>query len=394
MSTVVVPSREELVRRVFEIAPVLRANALWSAEHRRLHEETVRALTDAGVFRMRIPLRYGGFESDAQTVVAVADAIARADGSAAWVVASSWVASWGLGLFPDEVQDELFADPDGRFCSTIGPGTATAVPVPGGIVVNGSWPFISGAYSSQWQQTAAILLDPEGEPYPVMGPVRVSDLEITDDWHTAGLRGTGSVTTTAKDLFIPQERVLPAPQVLGGHSASRLNAAAPMYRAPLIAVGAASTVGVCVGMAKAVRDVFFERLPHRKITYTDYARQSEAPVTHLRVAEAAMKIDEAEFHAQRLAALVDAKGASGEPWEMTERGRNRGDEGSATRLALEAAEILAGASGGSAAYTKVPIQRIVDDLRVFSLHAMTNPDVNAETYGRILCGLEPNTYYL
>lgn len=394
MSTVVVPSREELVRRVSEIAPVIRANAEWSAEHRRLHEETVKALTDAGVFRMRIPRRYGGYESDAQTMVDVADQIAQVDGSAAWVVACSWIATWGLGLFPDDVQNEVFADPDVQVCTTIGPGTATAVPVDGGIVVNGSWPCISGALSSQYQQIGAILLDPDGDPYPVMGPVPMSELEITDDWHTTGFRATGSVATTAKDLFIPQERILPAPMVVGGQSVSKLNADVPMYRAPFITVGAAATVGVGVGMAKAIRDVFFERLPGRMITYTEYPSQSEAPVTHLRVAEAMMKIDEAEFHARRLAALVDAKCASGEAWQMTERGRSRADEGSAVRLALEAADIFAASSGGSSAYTKVPVQQIVNDLKTFSLHAMMTPDVNAEIYGRILCGLEPNTYYI
>ncbi|MET9616693.1 acyl-CoA dehydrogenase family protein [Kitasatospora indigofera] len=394
MSTFAVPSRDELLLRVSEIAPVLRSHAAWSAENRRLHEEAVEALTGAGLFRMRIPLRYGGYEADARTMVDVVTEVARADGSAGWVLASSLIAGWGLGLFPDEVQDEVFADPDGRVCATIGPGTATAVPVPGGILVNGSWPFISGALSSQWQQSAAIFLDPEGQPYPVMAPVPVAELEIVDDWHTSGLRGTGSVTTTAKDLFIPQERVLPAPAVLGSQSASKLNADIPMYRAPFIVVGAATTVGVCVGMALAVQDAFFERLPGRRIAYTEYPSQSEAPVTHLRVAEAAMKIDEARFHAQRLAELVDAKCASGDGWEMTERARSRADEGAAARLTLEAAQILAGSSGGSSAYTKVPLQRIVSDLQTFNLHAMMNPDVNAETYGRVLCGLEPNTYYI
>ncbi len=114
----------------------------------------------------------------------------------------------------------MFAESGTGLCATIGPGTATAVPVPGGVLVNGSWPFISGALSSAWQQVAAIFLDPDGQPYPVMGPVPVSELEIVDDWHTGGLRGTGSVTTTAKDLFIPQERILPAPMVLGGQSVS------------------------------------------------------------------------------------------------------------------------------------------------------------------------------
>ncbi|HEU5160187.1 MAG TPA: acyl-CoA dehydrogenase family protein [Streptosporangiaceae bacterium] len=394
MSTVVVPSREELVQRVSEIAPVLQANAAWSAENRRLHDETVKALTDAGVFRMRIPKRYGGYESDAQTMVEVADKIAQIDGSTAWVVACSWIASWGLGLFPDEVQAEVFADPDVQVCTTIGPGTATAVPVEGGILVNGSWPCISGALSSRWQQVAAILLDPNSEPYPVMGPVQLSELEVSDDWHTTGFRATGSVATSAKDLFIPQERVLPAPMVVNSQSVSKLNGDVPMYRAPFISVGAAATVGICIGMAKALKDVFFERLPGRKITYTEYPSQAEAPVTHLRVAEAVLKIDEAEFHAQRLAATVDAKCASGEAWDLTERGRCRADEGAAVRLTLEAADIIAQASGGSSAYTKVPIQRIINDLQTYSLHAMMNPDVNAEIYGRILCGQEPNTYYI
>jgi alkylation response protein AidB-like acyl-CoA dehydrogenase len=394
MSTVEVPSRDELVARVAEIAPTLRANAAWSAENSRLHEETVKALTDTGVFRMRIPRRYGGYESDARTMVDVADAIAQLDGSAAWVVACSWITAWSVGLYPDEVQDAVFEDPDVRLCATLGPGNATAVPVEGGVVINGTWPCISGAPSSQWQQVAAIFLDPAGEPYPIMGPVAIAELEVSDDWDTNGLRASGSVSTSAKDLFVPQNQLLPAPVVLSSQSSSTLNADIAMYRAPFITVASAATVGVVIGMAKAIRDEFFDRLPGRKLAYTLYPSQAEAPVTHLRVGEAALKIDEAEFHAHRLADVVDAKSASGEPWDIVERGRRRADEGAAVRLAGEAAEILAASSGGSSAYTKVPIGRILNDLKTVSLHAMMVPDVNIELYGRILCGQEPNTYYV
>lgn len=388
-----IPTREELVGKVSAIAPVIRANAAWAAEHRRLHEETFAALADAGVFRMRTPARYGGYECDARTMVEVAEAIARADGSASWVAATSWIPAWVLGMFPDEVQDEVFADPGVRLSSTIGPGTATAVPAPGGVVVSGAWPFISGAAGSRWQQIMAILLDPDGEPYPVMGLVPTAQLEIVDDWYATGLRGTGSVTTVAREVFVPRERIMPVPMLLGGQSASKQNAGAPMYRSPLIMVAAASTVGTCVGMARAVSDAFHDRLPGRKITYTDYASQREAPVTHLRVAEAALKIDEAGFHALRLAELHDAKCASGEAWTVHERVRSRADEGAAARLALEAADLLAAASGGSSAYAKVPVQGLLADLRAFALHGMMTPDVNTETYGRVLCGLDPNTLF-
>jgi hypothetical protein len=42
----------------------------------------------------------------------------------------------------------------------------------------------------------------------------------------------------------------------------------------------------------------------------------------------------------------------------------------------------------------VPIQRITRDVQSVSLHALMHPDTNLELHGRILCGLEPNTYYL
>ncbi len=394
MSTVPVPSREELLQRVSDIAPVLRANAEWSLENRRIHDETIKALTDANLFRLRVPKRYGGYESDTRTMVAVADALAQIDGSVAWVVACSWISTWAVGLYPDSVQDKVFANPDVQACATLGPGTATAVPVDGGILVNGSWPSISGALSSQWQQISAILLDPAGEPYPIMAPAPVADLSIVDDWHTTGLRASGSVTTSAKDLFVPREHVLPVPALINSQSASVLNKDIPMYRAPFISVGTAATVGVVLGMAKAIRDNFMERLPGRKATYTLGPSLAEAPVTHVRVAEAINKIDEAEFHAYRLAETVDAKCASGEPFELITRARIRADEGAAVKLTNEAADIFAAASGGSSAYTTVPVHRVLNDLRTVSLHAIMIPDVNAELYGRILCGQQPNTYYI
>lgn len=394
MTAIAISQEEDLSARVAAAAPTIKANAQWSAENRRLHDDTVRALTEAGVFRMRIPRRYGGYESDAKTMVAVADQLAQIDGSTSWVVTCSWIATWGLGMFPDAVQDEIFADPDVQVCTTIGPGTATAVPTEGGVIVNGAWPCISGAHHSAYQQIGAILLDPDQEPYPVMGPVKMSELEIADDWDTLGFRATGSVGTQARDLFIPTEKLMPAPAVVAGESASKANADVEMYRAPFIAMGCAATVGVATGMVKTIRDVFFDRLPGRAVTYTLYPSQAEAPVTHLRVAEAMLKIDEADFHARRLAETVDDKCASGEEWTMTERARCKADEGAAVRLSLEAAEIFAAMSGGSSAYRSVPVQQLVDDLKTFSLHAMMSPDVNAETYGRVLCGQEPNTYFI
>lgn len=389
------PGRVELVRRTSEQTDLIRKHAPWQEQNRRLHEDTIAALADAGVFRLRVPKRYGGYEADARTLVDVSIALGRADGATAWTASVYWIPTWMVGFFPDEVQDEVFATPDVRVCGTLSP-SATAVPAAGGLIVNGRWGFISGAWHSHWQEIIAMAPTPDGQgQWPVMALVPMSDLEIVDDWHTSGLRGTGSVTTVAKDLFVPQERVIPMPFILQGQSASKLNAESLMYRAPLLAVAnASSPIGMLIGVAVAAKEHFLAALPNKKITYTDYTSQAEAPVTHLLLAEAALKIDQATFHGHRIADLVDGKSVAGEPWSVEERARTRADVGIAARLAKEAIDTLAGASGGSSIYDEVPIQRIVRDVHAANLHALVTPSTNLELYGRVLCGLEPNTPFI
>jgi hypothetical protein len=149
-----------------------------------------------------------------------------------------------------------------------------------------------------------------------------------------------------------------------------------------------------VGLGRAARDAFLRRLPNRKITYTAYESQRDAPLTHLQVADATLKLDEAEFHAHRLATLVDTKGVEGTEWKVEERARSRADMGAVIKLTKEAVDIFAAASGGSSIYLDVPIQRIARDMTAVNLHALMHPNTNFELYGRVLCGLEPNTLYI
>jgi alkylation response protein AidB-like acyl-CoA dehydrogenase len=387
------PSGTELVGRASELAPLLRKNALWSEENRRLPEETIQAVIDAGILRMRLPARYGGYESDMRTVVDVIAQLGRGDGSAAWTVSTWAVSSFVVGLFPDEVQDEVFADPDVRVSGILSP-TAMAVPAEGGYVVSGRWSFNSGCLQSQWTVNAVLIGQPDGSFEPATAAIPLADLQIVDDWHTAGLRGTGSVSTVAEELFVPADRMLPMIPLLQGRHRSILNAGSRVYQMPLMPAACTMVSAPAVGLAKAAQEAFFERLPGRKITYTDYARQSEAPLTHLQVAEARINADEAEFHAHRAADLLDSKALTGAPWTVEERARVRLDLGAVCLRAKKAVDILNSASGGSSIYSDVAIQRIERDIQAINLHAILHPDTNFELYGRIACGLAPNTQYL
>jgi alkylation response protein AidB-like acyl-CoA dehydrogenase len=393
METVTMLPRTELLRRASELGPVLRATAQASEDRRRLSDEALEALGGSGLLRMRVPQRYGGYESDMRTVTEVLAELARGDGSAAWTASVWLISSWMVGLFPDAVRDEVFADPDVRISGILSPG-AMAVPTDGGYLVSGKWSFNTGAQQSDWNVNAAVRPTPDGQFEPVMVLIPMSDLQVIDDWHTVGMRGSGSVTTVCQDLFVPAERVLPVGPVIFGVHPQQQDPAATMWRAPFMPVACTTVGAVAYGLAVAAKDAFLERLPGSKITYTDYAEQSAAPLTHLQISSATVGVDEAGYHVLRTADLIDAKATSGEPWSMEERARARLDLGATCLRAKEVGDVLANASGGSSLYNSVPIQRIERDIKALNLHAIMHPDTNFELYGRISCGLEPNTQYI
>lgn len=393
MEAVKIPSRAELVQRVADIVPVLRANAEWGDQHRRLADESVNAMIDAGVLRMLVPTQYGGYESDMQTIVDVGIQLGRGDGSPAFCATAWWAQCWAVAHFPDSVQDEVFASPDVRICGTLVPNGKGEI-TKDGVVVSGEWGFNSGAWHSQWKVLSTLTINPAGEIEPIAAVVPMSDLEIVDDWDVAGLRGTGSITLVARDVFIPRERFQWLSEVARQEYGSERNADSPCYRGPIVGVLSNINTGKQVGLAQAAREAFFERIHHRPIQHTPYATQAEWPITHLQAAEADLKIDEAEYHARTLAALVDHKNYSNEPYTTRERAYCRVAVGRVSQLCHEAVNIYNMASGAGGIYNSMPIQRIQRDIQAISLHALNMPIKNLELYGRVLCGLEPNTFFI
>ena len=393
MTITEVPTRAELVGRATDLVPLIRKHAAWQEQNRVLHEEVLQGLTDAGLLKMRVATQYGGSVPDLRTVVDVVAELARGDGSTGWTVSTWTIGAWLAGLLPDEAQDEIFGDGEVRVCGSVGPN-GVAVPTDGGYILNGSWHFNTGSSQSQWDTHAIMIQTPDGL-VPGMAAVRLSELKLIDDWYTTGLSGTGSMTTVAENVFVPEARVLPMlPVIMFSQHRSKQNAEQPAWKVPFMPLAVAVAGAPALGMARAANEAFFERLPNRPITYTSYENQAEAPLTHLQVAEAAVKIDETEFHLHRQADRLDSKGRAGEPWTTQDRALARMDAGAACLRAKEAIDSLNNASGGSSIYSHVPMQRIVRDIQALNLHGIMHAETNAETYGRVLCGLEPNTMFL
>ncbi|MET7733408.1 acyl-CoA dehydrogenase family protein [Streptomyces sp. NPDC005402] len=384
----------ELVERVRKLQPLIRSHALRTEQERRVTGEVVAALTEAGVPRMNVPRRYGGYQSSVRTQVDVLSEVSAACGSTGFTALIQAGCAFIAALFPDEAQDEIFTGPGVRVSGTLVP-KAKARAVGGGYVVDGTSPFATGCQDSDWHLLTAVTDPGDGSrPDLLWAAIPMTDLDVLDDWHVTGLAGSGSNSVVAHDVHVPAHRVLPLGPLLSGSFPSRLNSADPFYGMPVLLLFCAWTAAGALGPARAALAEFGERVHQRGITYTFYEHQHESPVTHLQFAEAAMKISCAELLAADYVSLIDARVADGNSYTTEERARIRAQSGHVARLCKEAVDLIGSASGASSLHREVPVQRAVRDLNALNLHSFVNPAANLELYGRVLCGLDAGTPFL
>ncbi|MBO0848519.1 MAG: acyl-CoA dehydrogenase family protein, partial [Pseudonocardia sp.] len=72
---------EKVIEAVRELLPAFRDRAQKAEDARRLSEETIKSLQEAGLFRMLQPARFGGYEADPVAFYTAIRMIASACGS-------------------------------------------------------------------------------------------------------------------------------------------------------------------------------------------------------------------------------------------------------------------------------------------------------------------------
>src|SRR5262245_40067428 len=207
-----VPDRTELLARAKRIGPILEANAEETDRLRRLADANVQALRETGLCRLMVPRRIGGYETDIRTYIAVMAELGQGCGSTAWTASLLNVCAWLTGLFPGRAQRDVWGtDGDAWVAGSLAPrGEARAVE--GGWMVNGRWPWASGCLHAQWAACGIHMKDERGDTTNFgLSLMPMTDLTIQDTWHMAGMKGTGSNTIVAADVFVPEHRFLPYP---------------------------------------------------------------------------------------------------------------------------------------------------------------------------------------
>lgn len=381
-----VPSADEIVGRVRDLQPMLAKNSARGEADRRVVEESITALTDAGAFKIAQPRRYGGYETSMRTMLDVSAAVGEADGGTAWVVTLCNVCAWLTGLFPEQAQDDVWADtPDAKVSGVLSP-TSEAVKVDGGFKVTGRWYYNSGSWHASWAVLGIPITNADGEVIDQgLALIPRTDLGFEETWFVAGMKSSGSNCLIADDVFVPDHRIIPVPAAIGGNYATE-HTDEILYRSAFVPLLSLVLAGPQLGMGRKALELVTAKADTKAISYTFYTAQSDSVAFQLQIAEAAMLIDTAHLHAYRAADDIDTAAASGVYPDVIARSRVRADTGWVLDHITKAINILVSAHGAGSFGETNPLQRIWRDSNVAARHAVTLPAVNYEVYGKALLG--------
>ncbi|MEQ6335516.1 acyl-CoA dehydrogenase family protein [Sphingobium sp. MK2] len=339
------------------MAQVAAAQAEQSETDRRIALPIIAKMKETGLHRLVQPAAFGGADRPISALIDAVEIVARKYGSAAWVLAVLAGHSLDVREFSAEAQDDVWGhDPDALACSSYTPVGQVEL-ADGGYRLSGDYPFASGCEHAQW----AVLggMRPQGDPalsspspvFRLLAPL--ADATIIDDWHTLGLRGTGSKTLRFNNIFVPQHRTYTPGSIEG--------TADPL-----------TLMMAMVGMAQAAVDAFAESLRGKPGT-RGRVPPAESELTQMLVGQSYAEVEAAAVLVKDAARRALDHSKTAFPLEL--RARVRGMSGLIARLATQATDRLQITSGGHGIYDRSAVQRRFCDVHAAAQHVSFNPEM-------------------
>ena len=380
------PDAADLVAAARHLGAMIRDRRDESERERRLPATVLSAMHDARLFRMYVPIEYGGLETDPITSMQVVEAVAEADAAAAWnLMIGATYGIWAAFL-PEASAREIYGAKDAIVAGALRPsGVARATT--GGYQVSGRWAFASGIDHCAWWNGGCIVhkSGPPGPtdtstPQTVLVFFPATDGERIDTWDTGGLRGTGSHDYAVSGLFVPMERTF------AFDASSRVPGL--LYRLPCQALLDSAMAAIPLGIARTAIDTLIE------LAATKRPARSDQPLAERLTVQAEVGRAEALYRSGR-AFLYDSVA---EAWVAIQAGCEIGvmhlallrlARTHAVQAAVQAIDLMYTVAGGSSVYTHNLLERCFRDAHTVTQHVSMNP-ANYEVSGRVFLGLRPD----
>lgn len=378
---------ERIWRRVRAMRSVIEEHRREGDGLRHLPDAIARAFAEANVYRLLLPLEFGGENVDPLTYYDLVEEVSSYDGSVGWNFSIGSSTPIVLGDLSPARLHEVFAGPESCVAASASP-PGRAIAVDGGYRVNGRFAWASGIHQARWVAANCLVFDSDqprkssaGTPVMLGFLLPKTDCTVLDTWHVVGMRGTGSTEFVVNDKFVPKDLAF---RFFGAESQHPH----PIFHLPPTYFGY-NHVSVMNGIGRSALDGL-KALAGTKTNPMSGASLRDDPQAQYAVAKA-----EAMIEANRLA-VKDAfrelwtPVAVGEPVPITSRARLRRAVAHAAECAIAAVQICYSAAGGSAIYESSPFARALRDVNAAAAHMATRRPMMEEA-GRVAFGLQPRS---
>lgn len=387
-----------LMNAATELRTVVAQRARQTEVDRRVSAEITQMLKEAGLYRVVQPRRFGGYELSLENLRQLAFEIGRGCTSTGWCYGLSAAASWVLGMFPEQAQQDVWGcAPDALLASCIAP-TGKAVPTDGGYLLKGRWSFGSNSDNAQWLSLGAMVEQAEGAtPRPIFLLVPQGECRIVDTWHTVGLAGTGSKDIAIDtEVFVPAHRCVAFAEVLDQQAPGAELHESALYRVPFLSGFPPLLANPAVAALRGAIDEFVASIAARS-TRGAFAGggASIAQFGHVQsaVAHAEAAVDAAQLILQRDLQLATGLVAGGAKLSAEQRITLRRGHAYTVRLCVEAINGLYDVVGGTGIQLDNGVQRAWRDINAVAHHISVNWQAVSTMYGQMRLGLPPRGQY-
>jgi alkylation response protein AidB-like acyl-CoA dehydrogenase len=376
------------IAKVKELAPLFAANAAEGEKLRAPTPAVDKALRDNGLMTLLLPKRLGGAGLSFTDYSKVQIEAAKGDPSISWVMQILNGCTWVASLASDALQDELFKSGAVPICSAYNP-PGKAKKIDGGWIINGAWPYSSGSRQAEWIQAGVVLEGYDGPVVPgiYMVYIPMSQIEIKNTWFMTGMQGTGSDTSIAKDIFVPDHMMVMMDKPYGHVEDGKRNIGAPSDNLTVVPVVRTTGIAQLIGMAEAMQAIIEAEMTTKPVLTTFYAKRVDSGAHVHEIGRIAAQIDAAKVILFNALATLDDVALTGREFTLAERARNKAACGQVIELVHKSVEDIMFVAGSSAFALDKPISRYWRDCHVAMRHVQNIPMLGYEIYGRDRLGV-------
>lgn len=376
-------TRDAVLARVRRLIPGIRDGAAAAEEARTLPRAMVDAMLAAGIARILIPPRFGGYGLGLDTWFEAMREIGKADASHSWCAGLLIHHPHYVAQFPEAAQQAVWANgPDVAIAASIAP-VGRVERAAGGYRISGQFGFASGINHSSWVIVAG-MLDIGGRPEHTFFLVGPGDFEVVDTWFTAAMCATGSNIAVCNEAFVPESHTVQISALREGAGPGGALHAHPIFRAPIVTYSALAFATPMLGAAQGAYELFRDWTRPRRAQ--DGTALAESTSIQVRMARAAANLDAAELLLRRAVEVAQAP----TPPTLALRARSMRDCTRASDLIIEAIDALVAMSGTAAFTSSHPIQRAWRDIHFAAMHVTLSPERGYVHFGRTELGLPPD----